>query len=222
MATERYLIVGLGNPGRKYQDTRHNVGFRCVDALAQAHNLSYASRKKSKAKIAEGHIAGKQVLIAKPQTFMNLSGSSVQGLIAFYKIPPEHLLVVFDDLDIPLGTLRIRAKGGTGGHKGMTDIIKRLGTQEFPRIRFGIDRPPDGVDPSNFVLRRFDTAETVLVNKTVERVINAIETWLADTIDTAMNHYNGAAEPDTSSTKPPQTLLLTGDTEPVALNNTNG
>lgn len=192
--TERYLIVGLGNPGREYVDTRHNVGFRCVDALAAAHGIPFEAKKKSKAKIADGLITGKRVLLAKPQTFMNLSGSSVQGLASFYQIPPEHIIVIFDDLDIPPGTLRIRPKGGSGGHRGMTDIIQKLGTQDFPRIRFGIGRPPGQMDPAAFVLRRFDADEEVLAAETVERTIKTLETWLTDGIDMAMNLYNGTAE----------------------------
>lgn len=192
--SERFLIVGLGNPGREYDNTRHNIGFRCVDALAQAHGLAYERKKKSKAKIATGTIAGKSVLLAKPQTFMNLSGSAVQGLATFYKIPPSHILVIFDDLDIVPGTLRIRPKGGTGGHKGLTDIVRRLGTQEIPRIRFGIGRPPDQMDPAAYVLRRFDAEEETIIAEAIQRTIKAVETWLTDGIDTAMNHYNGTAE----------------------------
>jgi peptidyl-tRNA hydrolase, PTH1 family len=199
--TKRYLIVGLGNPGREYQNTRHNVGFRCVDALAQTHGLVYARRKRSKAKIADGTIAGQRVLVAKPHTYMNLSGGSVQGLAAFYKISPERLMIIYDDLDLPPGTLRIRPKGGSGGHRGMTDIIRRLGTQDFPRIRFGIGRPPGKMDPAAFVLRPFDADDLPLVAHTVEQAVAALETWLSDGIDAAMNGYNGPVEM-TSPTEP--------------------
>lgn len=192
--SERYLIVGLGNPGREYEDTRHNVGFRCADALVRAYGLAYDRKKKSKARVADGTIAGKSALVAKPQTFMNLSGSSVQGLAAFYKIPPVRIIVIYDDLDILAGTLRIRAKGGSGGHKGMTDIIRRLGTQDFPRIRFGIGRPPEHMDPAAFVLQRFSGDDLRAVEETVERVVNTIETWITDGIEIAMNRYNGTAE----------------------------
>lgn len=192
--SERYLVVGLGNPGPKYQNTRHNVGFRCVDALVAAHGLTFKPRKQSKARIADGAIAGRSVLVAKPQTFMNLSGAAVQGLAAFYKIPPDRIIVVFDDLDLPLGTLRIRPKGGSGGHKGLTDIIQRLGTQDFPRIRFGIGRPPGRMDPAAFVLYPFDERDRVLVEDTVARAVKAIETWLAEGIESAMNRYNGSPD----------------------------
>jgi len=192
--TERYLIAGLGNPGPEYHNTRHNVGFRCADSLAQVYDLAFDRRKRSKARISEGVIRGKHVLIAKPQTYMNLSGSSVQGLAAFYKITPDHMLVIFDDLDLPLGTLRIRSKGGSGGHNGLTDIIQRLGTQNFARIRFGIGRPPGRVDPADFVLQGFSPEELPLVEQTVARAVKAVETWLTDGIDISMNRYNGTAE----------------------------
>jgi PTH1 family peptidyl-tRNA hydrolase len=205
--TERYLIAGLGNPGPEYHSTRHNVGFRCADALAQVHDLTFDRRKRSKAKIAEGVICGKHVLIAKPQTYMNLSGSSVQGLAAFYKITPERMLVIFDDLDLPLGTLRIRSKGGSGGHKGLTDIIQRLGTQDFPRIRFGIGRPPGRMEAADFVLQGFSPDELPLVEQTVARAIKAAETWLTDGIDASMNRYNGAAEEAAARESAPDTVL---------------
>ncbi len=192
--SDRYLIVGLGNPGPEYDQTRHNIGFRCVDTLAQAHGLTFDQKKKSKARTADGQIVGKRVLIAKPQTYMNLSGTSVQGLAAFYQILPENTIVILDDLDLPLGTLRIRAKGGSGGHKGLTDIIQRLGTQDFPRIRFGIGRPPGRMDPAAYVLRRFDQDELPIIIAAVERTIKAIEIWLTDGIEIAMNRYNGSAE----------------------------
>lgn len=192
--TERYLIVGLGNPGREYENTRHNIGFRCVETLAQKHHLTFDRKKKSKAKLADGIIAGKQVLIAKPQTYMNLSGTSVQGLSAFYRIPPARIIVLFDDLDLPLGTLRIRPKGGSGGHRGLTDIIQRLGTQNFPRIRFGIGRPPGQMDPAAFVLRPFTPEENEQAEPTVQRAVQTLERWLTEGIDSAMNHYNGSIE----------------------------
>ena len=192
--SERYLIIGLGNPGKEYHDTRHNVGFRCVDALVEAHGLAYDRKKKSHARIADGVVAGKRVFIAKPQTYMNLSGSSAQGLAAFHQIPPERIIVILDDLDLPIGTLRIRPKGGSGGHKGLTDIVARLGTQDFPRIRFGIGRPPDTMDPAAYVLRRFDADEMPVVEEATSRATKAVETWLIEGIDSAMNRYNGSAE----------------------------
>ena len=189
-----FLIVGLGNPGREYANTRHNIGFRCVDALAARHSLAFDDKKKSKAKIALGSIQGHRVLLAKPQTYMNLSGSAVQGLAAFYQIPPAQIMIIFDDLDLPVGALRIRPKGGSGGHKGVTDIIQRLGTQDFPRIRVGIGRPDTPMDPASYVLRPFDGPDEAEVAGAVERVILVVETWLTDSIDLAMNRYNGSPE----------------------------
>lgn len=189
-----YLIVGLGNPGAKYQATRHNIGFRCVDALAARHNLSF-DKKQAKALVAKGVIRGQQVILAKPQAYMNLSGDSVSGLLNFYKIPPENLLVIFDDLDLPLGTLRIRASGGSSGQKGMKHIIQRIGTQDFNRIRFGIDRPAGRMDPADYVLLPFrDGDEQILAEETIQRALVAIELWLTEGINSAMNDQNGSAE----------------------------
>jgi len=202
--SERFLVVGLGNPGREYEHTRHNVGFRCADALVRRHGIPWEPKKKSKATVADGLIAGQRAMIAKPQTFMNLSGSTVQGLAAFYQIPPDHILVVFDDLDLPPGTLRIRPKGGSGGHKGMTDIIRKLGTQDFPRIRFGIGRPPGRMDPAAFVLQRFGSDDEAVVEDGVQRVLAAVELWLAEGIDQAMNRYNGTPDEVTARLSPPE------------------
>ena len=133
------MIVGLGNPGRKYATTRHNIGFMCIDYLAQEHQIPIDT-SKFKAFFGTGLLFGHPVILAKPQTYMNASGSAVRGLADFFKVPPERIIVVFDDMDIPLGTLRIRAKGGAGGHNGVRSMIQHLGTQDFPRIRFGVDR----------------------------------------------------------------------------------
>lgn len=197
---DRFLIVGLGNPGREYEATRHNVGFHCVDEMARQFHLSWEAKKRSKAKIATGIAASQSVLLAKPQTYMNLSGSAVQGLAAFYKIPPERILVIYDEMDIPLGMLRIRKQGGSGGHRGMTDIIRKLGTQNFPRIRLGVGRPPGRMDPAAFLLRPFDQHEQPLISEATRIAVQAIETWLREDIDAAMNLYNGMVDtsPDNS------------------------
>jgi PTH1 family peptidyl-tRNA hydrolase len=194
--SEQVLIVGLGNPGTEYANTRHNVGFHCVTELARTHQLIFERRKKSKAKIAMGPLNGKRVILANPYTFMNRSGMSVQGLSAFYKIPAERILVIYDDLDLPLGTVRIRSKGGSGGHKGVSDIIQRLGTQDFPRIRFGIGRPQGSMDPAVYVLLPFKEKELPLVKQTIEHVIQAIETWLDEGLEVAMSRFNGPTPPE--------------------------
>jgi PTH1 family peptidyl-tRNA hydrolase len=191
--TDRYLIVGLGNPGREYKDTRHNVGFRCVDAIAAAHGLTFA-RRQSNALVADSLIAERKVLLAKPQTYMNLSGEAVWRLLDFYKIPLEHFLAISDDMDLPVGTLRIREKGGAGGQKGLKSIIEHLGTRDFARMRIGIGRPPGRMDPIDYVLQGFDADETILVVETLDRAVRAVETWLRDGLAIAMTRHNGTAD----------------------------
>lgn len=191
--TDRYLIIGLGNPGREYERTRHNVGFRCVEALATKHGLVF-SGKKANALLADGQIGDRHVTLAKPQTYMNLSGESVGRLVAFYKLPIERLIVVSDDMDIPLGTLRLRMAGSAGGQNGLKSVIAHLGTQEFSRLRFGIGRPPGRMEVVAYVLQGFAKADDMLVDETVERAVKALETWLTDGIEIAMTRYNGDGE----------------------------
>ncbi len=193
MSNERYLIVGLGNPGKDYENTRHNIGFQVIEALAAAYRLKF-DQKKSKARYADGVIVGKRVIIVKPQTYMNLSGNAVRGLMDFYKIPVEHLMVISDDLDTPLGMLRIRPKGGAGGQKGLRHIIQQVGTQDFARTKLGIGRPPGKMDPARYVLRPFKGDDAILATETIDRAVKAIEIWLQDGIDAAMNRQNGTAE----------------------------
>jgi PTH1 family peptidyl-tRNA hydrolase len=182
------LIVGLGNPGARYARSRHNVGFIVVERFAHAHALRFA-RKRFNAEIAEGNIGDARVLLAKPQTFMNLSGEAVGKLFAFYKIAPRDLLVVYDDLDLPLGKLRLRPKGSAGGHHGMESILARIGTSDFPRLRVGIGRPNPNADIDH-VLGTFTEDERALMDETFARAVQAIETWLCEGIDAAMNQFN--------------------------------
>jgi PTH1 family peptidyl-tRNA hydrolase len=194
------FVVGLGNPGDEYATHRHNIGFRVVDALARAHGLEFSRQKTARARVAVGRIAGRPVILAKPQTFMNLSGQSVRRLSRAHGILPESILVVYDDLDLPLGRLRLRPDGGSGGHKGMQSIIDSLGTQSFPRLRVGIDRPPSHVDPADYVLHPFDREQQPLVAGVVERAVAAVELWLAAGIVAAMDEFNRAApEPQIDS-----------------------
>ena len=174
--TQRTLIVGLGNPGRKYAHHRHNVGFMAVSRLAKQHGLAF-KRQKGKAKVAEGTIAGQRVTLAKPQTFMNLSGESVARLVRFFKIPPRRVLVVYDDLDLPLARLRLRPGGGSGGHKGLKSVIERLGTQDFPRLRLGIGRPLHG-DPVDYVLQDFPAEERIEFERVLDRAAPGAELYL--------------------------------------------
>lgn len=189
----RILIVGLGNPGKDYEQTRHNVGFMVVDALAKAYQLKFDS-KKANAKFADGIIRGQRVMLVKPQTYMNKSGDAVRALMNFYDLDPSQLIVISDDLDIPLGTLRLRSKGGAGGQKGVRHIIQQVGTQEFGRVRIGIGRPPGNMDPAKYVLRRFAGDDVILAEETIQRAVRAIEDWLREGIDYAMNRHNGTAE----------------------------
>jgi PTH1 family peptidyl-tRNA hydrolase len=198
------LIVGLGNPGAEYAAHRHNIGFRVVEALAQAHGLTFSRRRGSASLVAEGTICGAQVVLAKPQTFMNLSGKAVGRLSQSYQIPPAQILVVYDDLDLPLGRLRLRPEGGAGGHKGMRSIIERLGTQAFPRLRLGIDRPPGKMDPADYVLEPFTEQELVLAREGIKAAVPAIECWLTAGIAVAMGRFNQppGTDPDRSAPGP--------------------
>lgn len=184
------LVVGLGNPGKKYEQTRHNIGFEIVDALAQRHGASPA-KSKFEGLLQECSVSGNRVLLLKPQTFMNLSGRCVQQARDFYKIELEDLLLVCDDFNLDLGTIRLRASGSDGGQKGLADTIRQLGTNEFPRLRFGIGPVPDRWDPPDFVLGRFTGGEKEQVERQMQRTCQAVETWLSDGIREAMNKYNG-------------------------------
>ncbi len=185
----RSLIVGLGNPGPRYAANRHNVGFCCLNLLSTAHGLAFDKRQKH-ARVALGTIHGQRVVLAKPQTFMNESGRAAVPLARFYRVPAERLLVVYDDLDLPLGTVRLRPEGGSGGHKGMRSIIEHLGDQGFPRLRIGIGRPPGRMAPAAYVLRDFSAEEVPLLEETLERAVTAIETWLREGVEVAMSRYN--------------------------------
>ncbi len=184
-----FLIVGLGNPGPRYAPNRHNAGFRCVDLLAQRHNLTF-DRLQHRALVATGTIAAQRVVLAKPLTYMNLSGLAVKALVRAYRVPLDRLMVVYDDLDLPPGTIRLRPRGGAGGHKGMRSIISQLDTQDFPRLRIGIGRPPAGWDPADYVLSDFTPDELPLFRAAAENAIQAIECWLTDGLEAAMNRFN--------------------------------
>jgi len=185
-----FLLVGLGNPGREYQATRHNAGFRVVDCLCADLGVRM-SRVQSKALIASGTLDGSKIVLAKPQTFMNLSGQSISGLLRFYKIPLDRLLVIHDDLDLPLGVLRLRPGGGSGGQKGLASTIQQLGTQDFPRLRVGIGRPPGRMDPSSYVLQDFSKDEALVFQETLSRACQAAKTFVLTGLEKAMNVYNG-------------------------------
>ena len=189
----RFLIVGLGNPGKEYEKTRHNMGFFVADELARRWNLSFG-RTERRAKVADGLIRERRGLLAKPQTYMNVSGEAVRALVDFYKIEIPEIVVISDDLDIPLGTLRVRAGGGHGGQNGVRSIIQHLGTQTFARVRLGIGRPPGRMAPADYVLRPFAGDDAILAAQVVERAADAVETWLTDGIELAMTRHNGSVD----------------------------
>lgn len=192
--SDKYLIVGLGNPGRDYRHNRHNVGFMVLDRLVERHTLMGFTKKQNKALITGGTIAEKSVVLAKPQTYMNLSGEAVGGLQRFYDMPLERVLVAFDELDLPVGVLRLRPEGGTSGHNGMKSIIQHLGTEKFPRLRIGIGRPPGRMDPAAYVLQDFKGDDANLMAITLDRAADAVETFLKDGLVAAMNKFNGPSE----------------------------
>lgn len=192
MTPERqvYLIIGLGNPGPRYAKNRHNVGFQVVDRLAARAGGTFANHP-GKAVACRVTLAGAPVVLAKPQTFMNLSGGSVAALVHWYHVDPlKHLLVVYDDLDLPLGKIRLRPAGGAGGHKGLTSIIEHLRTQQFARLRVGIGRPAYG-EPHRYVLEDFTADEWAVMEPAQERAADAIECFLAEGLAAAMNRFNG-------------------------------
>jgi PTH1 family peptidyl-tRNA hydrolase len=189
MAVELYLIIGLGNPGPGYAANRHNVGFRCVERLAAAYDLGF-DKQQEQARIALGTIHGRRVILVQPQTFMNESGRAVVPLARFYRVPLDRMLVVYDDLDLPLGMVRMRPEGSSGGHRGMRSIIEHLGGQSFPRLRIGIGRPPGQMDPAVYVLQDFSAEEEPLLEETLGRAVAAIDAWLREGIEAAMSCYN--------------------------------
>lgn len=184
-----YIIVGLGNPGRKYEGTRHNVGFHTIDLLSRRLTIP-VNKLKYKALVGEGHIGSERVVLVKPQTFMNLSGQSVMELVQFYKIDLKQLIVIYDDIDVKTGSLRIREKGSAGSHNGMRNIIYLLKQDEFPRIRIGVGKPENG-DLADYVLGHFSKEEVGLVSEAIERAALAVETIVGQDLQLAMNKYNG-------------------------------
>ena len=191
--TDTYLLIGLGNPGREYRDNRHNIGFMLIDRLAVRLDAR-GMKLQSKAIVIGALYEERKLILAKPQTYMNLSGQSVQGLLHFYKIPPESLIVAHDDLDLPLGTIRIRPGGGAGGQRGMASTIERLGTQDFPRLRLGIGRPPGRMDAAAYVLQNFSRDDLLIVSETLDRAADAVLTFVTDGLNKAMNKFNGSSE----------------------------
>ena len=185
-----FIIVGLGNPTPEYEGTRHNVGFEVIDALARKYNID-VDTKKHRAYIGKGMIEGQKVILAKPQTYMNLSGESVRSLLDYYKVDEEQeLLVIYDDISLGVGQIRIRAKGSAGGHNGIKNIIAHLGGQVFPRIKVGVGEKPKGYDLADYVLGKFSKEDRVLMEEGYDLACEASALIMQGAIDQAMNEYN--------------------------------
>ena len=190
-----FIIAGLGNPTLQYEGTRHNAGFDVIDTLAGKYNISVDGRK-NRALIGKGIIEGKKVILAKPQTYMNLSGESLGGLVDYYKVDEEsEFLVVYDDISLDVGQLRIRKKGSAGGHNGMKNIISHLGTEVFPRIKVGVGEKPKKYDLADYVLSRFSKEERAIMEEGCQKAVEAVEMILRGEMEEAMNKFNGKVKP---------------------------
>lgn len=184
-----YIIAGLGNPTKEYAGTRHNVGFEVIDRLAEDCRID-VSMRKHKAICGKGYIDGQKVILCKPQTYMNLSGESLREMADYYKVAPEDIIVIFDDISLDPGQLRIRAKGSAGGHNGIKSIIAHLGTQEFPRVKVGVGEKPKGWDLADYVLSRFGSEDRKLMDEAVKEAGEAVRLMIGEGVDKAMNKYN--------------------------------
>jgi len=201
------LIVGLGNPGAEYAKTRHNAGYSLVGKLAARWKVDWRNERKFKARVARAEIVGRasspstggmpvprRVLLCQPRTFMNASGEAVQAVVSFYQLPLKHLLVVVDDADLPLGEVRLRPSGRSGGHHGLESVEQHLATRKFARLRLGIGRKDGAREITDYVLDRFDAAEAALMEKVLDRAADQAECWLDDGIEMAMNRFNGVVD----------------------------
>lgn len=185
-----FIIAGLGNPTKQYEGTRHNAGFEVIDRLSEKYNIDVGT-KKHRALIGKGVIAGQKVILAKPQTYMNLSGESIRSLLDYYKIDEEQeLLIIYDDISLNPGQIRIRAKGSAGGHNGIKNIIAHLGSQVFPRIKVGVGEKPRGRDLADYVLGHFSKEEKVLMEEGYDNAVHAAEMIVSGSVESAMNEYN--------------------------------
>ncbi len=190
MVTRMYIIAGLGNPGGQYRNTRHNIGFAAVDCLAGQYQIDIGE-VKHKALSGKGRIGSERVVLVKPMTFMNLSGEAIRQITDYYKIDvTEELIVIYDDISLPPGQLRVRKKGSAGGHNGIKNIIAQLGTEEFKRIRIGVGEKPGGYDLADYVLGHFSKEESVLMEESCQRAAEAVCMIIEQDIDAAMNAYN--------------------------------
>jgi peptidyl-tRNA hydrolase, PTH1 family len=188
-----FLIIGLGNPGRQYKENRHNIGFKVIDRFSERLEFSF-SRVQFRSLVADIRYKGIRIYFSKPQTYMNESGQAAATLVKFFKIHPDKLLVIYDDVDLPFGTLRLRPEGGSAGQKGVASIIERLGTKEFPRLRVGVGRPPGQMPASAYVLQNFTKQEAEFLPEILDRAVDASLTWITEGLESAMNKYNGTVD----------------------------
>lgn len=189
-----YIIAGLGNPGKEYENTRHNIGFDVIDKIAEKANIDVLE-KKHKALIGKGYLAGQKVVLAKPQTYMNLSGESIRELADYYKVDPEtEIIIISDDISLSVGQIRVRKKGSAGGHNGLKSIIARLGTEGFMRVKMGVGEKPKGWDLADYVLGHFSKEERKEMDEAALRAVDAVQMMVSGDADAAMNHFNSKKE----------------------------
>jgi len=187
---EVFIVVGLGNPGPRYDNTRHNVGFDTIDMLSCKYGIK-VSKLKHKALIGDGKIEGKKVILVKPQTFMNLSGESVRDILDWYKIPIKNLIIIYDDIDLEPGKIRVRPKGSSGTHNGMRSVIYQIQSEDFPRVRIGIGKAPEGWDLADYVLSKFNADDRKVISESICKAADAVVTIVKSGVETAMNKFNG-------------------------------
>lgn len=191
MSNVDYILVGLGNPGKEYEKTRHNIGFMALDFVSKKLDINF-STQKFKSFYGLGNFGDKKVILLKPQTFMNLSGQAVELLMAFYKVPPENVILVYDDISLPVGKIRIRKQGSHGGHNGVKNIVALSGSQSFPRIKVGVgEKPNENWDLADWVLSKFSNDEMNLIENNMPRIYDALDLIVQGKIDKAMNNFNG-------------------------------
>mgnify|MGYP001189067761 FL=1 len=186
-----FILVGLANPGREYRGNRHNVGFMTIDRLSEAFAIKIG-KVQAKALVGSGQWEGRKIILVKPQTYMNLSGDAIGSLLRYYKVPLAQLLVAHDDLDLPVGVIRLRPGGGSAGQKGVASTINKVGTQNFPRLRIGIGRPPGQMSAADYVLQDFSKADQEIINPTIDRAVEAVKVFIRDGLEAAMNQFNAS------------------------------